>query len=59
MTCAPMASEEMNMSEHIGAFKSLLSSLGMNSISTDFNIVFPINYLPVVLDGVVLGYVEP
>ena len=59
MACAPMASEEMNMSEHIGAFKSLLSSLGMNPISTDFNIIFPVNYLPVVLDGVVLGYVEP
>jgi hypothetical protein len=31
----------------------------MNAVSTDFNVVYPVNYLPVVLDGVVLGYVEP
>jgi len=29
----------------------------MNAVSTDFNVVYPVNYLPVVLDGVVLGYV--
>jgi hypothetical protein len=31
----------------------------MNSNQTDFNLVYPINFLPVVLDGVVLGYVDP
>lgn len=59
MNCAPIASEEMQIAEHIGAFKSLLCQLGMNAISTDFNVVYPVNYLPVVLDGVVLGYCEP
>ena len=59
LACTPLASEEINMAEQISSFKNLLSSLGMNPISTDFNIVFPANYLPIVLDGVVLGYVEP
>jgi hypothetical protein len=31
----------------------------MNAVQTDFNIVYPSSYLPVVLDGIVLGYVEP
>jgi hypothetical protein len=47
------------MAEQMGAFKQLLSSLGMNPVQTDFNIVYPHNFLPVVLDGVVLGYVDP
>ena len=59
MQCAPIASEEADMVESLSLFRKLLSQLGMNAISTDFNIVYPPNYLPVVLDGVVLGYVEP
>ena len=31
----------------------------MNSNQTDFNLVYPVNFLPVVLDGIVLGYVDP
>ena len=31
----------------------------MHSSQTDFNLVYPINFLPVVLDGIVLGYVDP
>lgn len=59
LSCAPLASEEMNMAENSDTFKKLLCTLGMNPIGTDFNLVFPVNYLPIVLDGVVLGYVEP
>jgi len=59
MNCAPIASEESEMTEHAGLFKTLLCQLGMNAVQTDFNIVYPVDYLPVVLDGVVLGYVKP
>ena len=31
----------------------------MNLCQTDFNVVHPINFLPVMLDGVLLGYVDP
>ena len=33
--------------------------MGVNLCQTDFNIVYPINFLPVMLDGVLLGYVDP
>ena len=59
LACAPLASEELNMSENISTFKARLATLGMNPIQTDFNIVYPVDYLPVVLDGIVMGYVEP
>lgn len=31
----------------------------MNLCQTDFNVVHPIHFLPVMLDGVLLGYVDP
>jgi len=31
----------------------------MNPIATDFNLIFPAKYIPVVLDGKLLGYVDP
>ena len=31
----------------------------MQPTQTDFNVVYPVNFLPVVLDGVLLGYVDP
>lgn len=31
----------------------------MQPAQTDFNIIHPINFLPVVLDGILLGYVDP
>ena len=37
----------------------MLSSLGMHSVSSDFGLIYPYRYLPVVLDGSVLGYVDP
>ena len=40
-------------------FKALLSSLGMHSVSSDFGLIYPYKYLPVVLDGILLGYVDP
>jgi hypothetical protein len=39
--------------------KALLASLGMHPISTDFGLIYPYKYLPVLLDGVVMGYVDP
>lgn len=37
----------------------MLASLGMHSVSSDFGLIYPYRYLPVVLDGIVLGYVDP
>jgi hypothetical protein len=31
----------------------------MNPISSDFGLVFPYKYLPVLLDGNLLGYIDP
>jgi len=31
----------------------------MQPAQTDFNVVQPVNFLPVMLDGVLLGYVDP
>jgi hypothetical protein len=47
------------MADKLPKFKQLLCQLGMNSNQTDFNLVYPISFLPVVLDGIVLGYIDP
>ena len=39
-------------------FKCLLASLGMHPITSDFGLVYPSNYLPVMLDGILLGYLD-
>lgn len=31
----------------------------MHPISTDFGLIYPNKYLPVLLDGILLGYIEP
>ena len=31
----------------------------MQSQQTDFNLIYPVDFLPVMLDGVLLGYVDP
>ena len=31
----------------------------MQPTQTDFNVIQPVNFLPVLLDGVLLGYVDP
>lgn len=59
LSCVPLPNEEKNMQECLSEFKSLLSSLGLHSISSDFNLIYPENYLPVLLDGVILGYIDP
>ena len=40
-------------------FKNLLVKLGMSPVGSDFGIVYPQKYLPVMLDGKLMGYVEP
>lgn len=57
LSCAPIGSEECEMK--VGHFKTLMASLGMQSQQTDFNLIYPIDFLPVMLDGVLLGYVDP
>jgi len=47
------------MSEQLGNFRALLTQLGMNPVQTDFNLIYPSHFLPVVLDGMVMGYLEP
>ena len=43
----------------MGKVKKLLCRLGMQAVSSDFNLVYPNSYLPVVTDGILLGYVAP
>ena len=31
----------------------------MQPVQTDFNVVQPINFLPILLDGVLLGHIDP
>jgi DNA-directed RNA polymerase I subunit RPA2 len=62
MRCAPIASEERNFTENSKSllkFKTLLSSLGMHPIKTDFNLIYPHSYLPIMLDGILIGYIDP
>ena len=61
-SCMPLAKEDKNLHKDHSLFKSfkaMLSSLGMHSVSSDFGLIYPYRYLPVVLDGIVLGYVDP
>jgi hypothetical protein len=58
----PLAKEDKNLHKDqtlFKNFKAMLSSLGMHSVSSDFGLIYPYRYLPVVLDGIVLGYVDP
>jgi DNA-directed RNA polymerase I subunit RPA2 len=57
-SCVPLASDEKNMGDGV-SFKALLASLGMHPVQTDFNLIYPQKHLPVVLDGVVMGYIDP
>lgn len=36
-----------------------MTQLGMQAIQTDFSLVYPIDYLPIMLDGILMGYVDP
>ena len=47
------------MAQNIPAFKNLLASLGMHAQQTDFQLVYPVDFLPIVLDGILMGYVDP
>jgi|TARA_B110001450_G_C17414365_1_gene397154 hypothetical protein len=40
-------------------FKNLLVKLGMSPIGSDFGLIYPQKYLPIVLDGKVMGFVCP
>lgn len=59
LSCVPLPIEEMNMQKEAGKVKKLLTQLGMSPISSDFGLIFPQNYLPVMLDGKLLGYIDP
>ena len=59
LSCAPLPNEEINMAAHAANFKKLLTQLGMCPIGSDFAMTFPQNFLPVLLDGKLLGYVDP
>lgn len=58
LSCAPMPTEEMDMVKEGPNFKKLLCSLGMNPIQSDFALIYPQTFLPVLLDGKLLGYVD-
>jgi DNA-directed RNA polymerase I subunit RPA2 len=57
LSCVPVSSE-IRQPEKL-KLKKLLCRLGMQQIGSDFNLVFPHNYLPVLFDGILYGYVAP
>lgn len=59
LSCVPLAKEDKNINANLTQFKQLLASLGMNPVSTDFGLVYPYKYLPIMLDGMLLGYIDP
>lgn len=59
LSCAPLPHEELDMRQHIKNFKKLLTQMGMNPVGSDFGVINPVNFLPVMLDGQLLGYVSP
>ena len=61
-SCLPLARDDKNMQvdrKGLNSFKQLLASLGMHPVSSDFGLVYPYRYIPVTLDGVLVGYVDP
>ena len=59
LSCAPLPSEEIDMQVHGATFKKLLCQIGMSPIGSDFGLVFPCGFLPVTLDGKLMGYLDP
>ena len=59
LSCVPLPKEEKNMHECASKFKTLLTQLGMHPVSSDFGLIYPYKYLPVMLDGVLEGYIDP
>jgi DNA-directed RNA polymerase I subunit RPA2 len=58
LSCVPLPYEEMSWSNH-GKFKKLLTEIGMEPIGSDFGMIYPSNFLPIMLDGKLIGYVDP
>jgi DNA-directed RNA polymerase I subunit RPA2 len=58
LSCAPLPSEEIDMKIHAADFKKLLCTLGMNPVESDFGLIYPHQYLPIMLDGKLMGYVD-
>ena len=58
LSCAPLPSEEIDMKTEAPNFKKLLCTLGMNPVQSDFGLIYPHQYLPVMLDGKLMGYVD-
>ena len=42
-----------------GNFKKLLTQLGMSPITSDFGLIYPHKYIPIMLDGKLMGFVDP
>ena len=59
LACIPLPTEEIDMKQHIQTFKRLLTQMGMNPVGSDLSLINPVNYLPVLLDGQLLGYINP
>lgn len=55
MKCVPMPKGEVFDRKE---FVELLVSLGMGPVTTDLNVIYPHDALPVMLDGVLVGYLE-
>ena len=59
LSCCPLPNEELDMQKHATKFKQLLCQLGMSPTSSDFGVIQPHNFMPIMLDGKVLGHIDP
>ena len=61
-SCVPLAKEDKNLlldRTLFNNFKALLASIGMHPVHSDFGLIYPYKYLPILLDGILLGYIDP
>jgi DNA-directed RNA polymerase I subunit RPA2 len=59
LACAPLPNEEIDMKDQVHNFKKLMTQIGMSPVGSDLALIQPVNYLPVMLDGQLLGFINP
>ena len=59
LSCVPLPNEELNMVHHLYNLKKLLKKLGMKPLSQNLSEFYSPKSLPVMHDGMLLGYITP
>lgn len=59
LSCIPLPNDQIDVRRYSKKFKKLLHKLGMKPVGNDPDAIFPQNYLPVLLDGKLMGYIDP